>query len=62
VTCSRIREAYRRFVKDMWRKLFKGSEGYPEDNVTETTAFWRVLRYLEQTNLHRVVRENISMN
>ena len=48
-------------MKEMWRKLVKGSDGYPEDIATETSAFWRVLRFLDQNNLHRVVRENISM-
>jgi hypothetical protein len=52
VTCSRIREAYRRFMKDMRRKLVKGSDGHGEDIATETSAFWNVLRYLELNNSH----------
>ena len=49
-------------MKDMWGKLFKGSDGYPKDIVTETSAFWKVLRYFEQNNLHWAVQENQSMN
>ena len=47
-------------MKDMWKK----SDGHPDDNCTETSAFWIGLRqrHMEQHNLHDDDRENISLS
>jgi len=43
-TNSRIREAYRTFMKDMWKKIFKQTNQTPDTNLTETSTFWIILR------------------
>lgn len=47
-TYYRIRDAYVRFIQDLWRKLCKRSR----DNrvISETSAFWMALRYYETRN------------
>jgi len=47
-TSSRIREAYKKFIKDMWKNVTH-SNGRNENEVTETSAFWIGLRYLDTT-------------
>ena len=59
-TSSRIREAYRQFITDMWKKLFLKPDANLRDIYTETTIFWIGLRYLEQHDLHGNVRENVK--
>ena len=43
-TNSRIREAYRTFMKDMWKKIFNQTKQTPDHNRTDTSAFWIGLR------------------
>eukprot|EP00092_Neocalanus_flemingeri_P067783 GFUD01082776.1.p1 GENE.GFUD01082776.1~~GFUD01082776.1.p1 ORF type:complete len:360 (-),score=57.67 GFUD01082776.1:168-1190(-) len=47
-TCSRIRQAYRRFIKDMWKKICKRSAANMENTEMETSVFWIGLRYLDR--------------
>ena len=51
-------------MKDMWKKLLTKYDGHPDDNCTETSAFWIGLRqrHMEQHNLHGDVRENIRLS
>jgi len=47
VTNSRIREAYRTFLKDMWKKMCKEKNQILDNSSTETSAFWIGLRYIK---------------
>jgi len=47
VTNSRIREAYRTFLKDMWKKICRETNQIPDNSSTETSAFWIGLRYIK---------------
>jgi len=47
-TNQRIREAYKTFLKDMWRKMIKRSPQIQNHNLTDTSAFWIGLRNLEK--------------
>ena len=46
-TNSRIREAYRIFLKDMWKKIFKKNHQTLDHNLTDTSAFWIGLRKIQ---------------
>ena len=46
-TSHRIRQAYSRFIKDMWRKICKKSEENQENAEMETSVWWIGLRNLQ---------------
>ena len=42
-TYRRIREAYRIFLKDLWKKMCKRNEQEFDNNQSETSAWWIAL-------------------